>query len=207
MTSPAFEPVELLYRTQITRDRPGVYGTLMQKIAAHPIISGFVGGALAVGVALWRGWKGASTMPEAALVLCVLVMLVWVVLFYFMRGFFAAQTTEVVEVVRKLQVSREDGLLWTQGHQVLCQVTRPVWRLCRATGEAESDEHPWCVWVIVTDRDDPGERLDKPVRFALETRVMWREARLYPMESHERDELLPSHVASPLLERARAAMS
>lgn len=207
-TLQAFAPIDILYRTQMTRKRPGPYGALMRHVAAHPVTAGCVGGLIAIGIALARGWKGASAMPEAAVVLCALVLVVWAVIFYFTRGFFARQTTEVVEVVRKLHVSTAQGLLWTQtGGDELCVVERPLWRICRASGEAPGEEHPWCVWVIVTSQDDEGARLDKPARFVLETRVMWQEARRYPMESHERDELLPSHVASPLLELARPSSS
>lgn len=210
MAQPALEPIDLLYRTIMTRERSGPYGWLMRHVAAHPILSGLIGGAIAVLIALWRGWKGVQTMPEAAAVLCGLVILVWCVLFFFMRGFFRQQIMEQVEVVRRIQLTAEEGFVWTQGTTILCEASAPSWRLCRPLAMKEervaSEEHPSTVWLVMTSADDPAPRLEREVLFVLETKVMWREARHYPMESHEPDESLPTHVASPLLELGRAQM-
>ena len=194
----------------MTRERSGPYGWLMRQIAARPIRAGLLGGLVAVAIALVRGWKGVQAMPEAAVILCALVILVWCVLFFFMRNFFTQQITEQVEVVRRLQLTPEDGFVWTQGSQILREAASPSWRLCRPIDikhtAPSSEEHPTTVWLVMTSADDPAPRLERGVLFVLETKVMWQEARHYPMEVHQPDETLPSHVASPLLELGRKQM-
>ena len=153
-------PIDLLYRTIMTRERSGPYGWLMRHIAAHPVRAGFVGGVLAVVIALVRGWKGAQTMPEAAALLCVLVILVWCVLFFFMRRFFSQQVNEQVEVVRRLQLDATHGFVWAQGNTILCEEPSPSWRLCRplredASAPSSSDdreeERPAIRWPNLED--------------------------------------------------------
>ena len=203
----SFEPIELLYRTQVERERGGLYGALMRLISRRPLLGGLLGGAASSAVALWQGWRGASASPEIALALCAMVVLVWGGLFFLMRRFFAQQTLQKVEVVRRLRVDPHEGLRWSETGALLAKVDRPSWRLVRAPGgspgEEPGEEQPWPVFIVVTDEEEPGERLEREPRFVLETRVMWREARGYPIESHQRSELLPSHVASPLLQLAR----
>lgn len=188
--------IDILYRTVIERDREGPYGALMRWIAARPLVAGAIGGVVAIAIALARGWKGASTLPEVAAIICVIVLLVWVGLFWMMRGFFNAQTREQIEVVRRLTL--EDRVLsWTEGPKSLLEVERPVWRMVRASGVAKSGEQPWPVWILAAGED---------TQFILETRVMWEEAKELAAEDLDRDELLPAHVASPFLELARASL-
>jgi hypothetical protein len=193
MAKPAQE-IDILYRTVVERERQGPYGALMRWIAARPLVAGAVGGVGAIGIALARGWKGASTLPEVAAIICVVVLLVWVGLFWMMRGFFERQTREQLEVVRRLKLA-DNTLVWTEGPNQLLEVDRPVWRMLRAPGVGERGEQPWPVWILAAGTE---------AQFVLETRVMWDEASKLAAEEHQRDELLPSHVASPFLELARA---
>ncbi len=205
-----YDPIDIIYRTLTTRERLGPYGWFARQVAAHPIRTGFLGGLTAIAIALIRGWEGARTMPEAAFILCLLVLVVWTVLFFFMRSFFESQTQERLEVVRRIQLDPDNGFVWSQGSTILCEESKPLWRLCRAPEEQntpDNDEKPWLVWLVMTSEDDPAARLDKKVIFTLETKLMWKEARGYPIEHHTSDEKLPTHVASPLLERGRDAMS
>jgi len=187
------EPIVIAYRTLTERDRQGPYGALVRQVAAHPMIAGLVGGSVAILIALIRGWKGASNMPEVAFGISLSVLVVWVVLFRLMRPFFQAQTREQVEVVRKLSYDGEQ-LDWSESGELVKRVTRPTFRLHRELGAAE--EGKACrAWVIMTGVDE---------QFVLETRILWSEASELVAEEHDADDLLPAHVASAFLELARA---
>ena len=186
---------DIRYRTLTERPRAGAYGSLMRAMSAHPLIAGLIGGLLAIGIALARGWKGASTLPEVAAIICLLVLAVWVGLFWMMRGFFGSQTREQVEVVRRLTYE-DDVLVWHDGEAERARIERPVWRLLRAPHASGEDDKPACVYIIAAGAQQ---------EFVLETRVLWSEASELASQECTPHEVLPAHVASPLLELARAS--
>ena len=70
----------------------------------------------------------------------------------------------------------------------------------KAAAPGVDDQRPWPVWLIWSSpKSDP---------FILETRVRLQEARGYEVASEATQEsaheMLPAHIASPLLEIARA---
>ena len=194
--------IQIAYRTLETRARPGAYGALMRLVSGHPLLAGFLGGVVAILIALTQGWEGASAIPDVALAICVVVLVTWMVLFFLMRGFFASQTTQEVEVVRAIFYDGE-VLTWERGttrDDVITQIERPIFRIARAPGASikqGKEGSPWEVFVIAAGIDDT---------FVLSTKLAWSEARGYPNEGAlEADESLPTHVASPLLELGRAS--
>lgn len=192
--------VQIAYRTLIERPRQGAYGAVMRIISRHPMLAGFLGGIIAILIALTQGWKGATAIPDVALAICGVVLVSWIVLFRLMRGFFASQVTESVEVVRAIFYDGET-LRWVRGtteDELLKEVQDPVWRMVRASGSPAQEGAAWPVFVIAGGHTE---------RFVVESRATWSEARQLAADDHiTPDEFLPAHVASPLLELGRSSI-
>lgn len=191
------EDMRTQYRTRAQITRPGPLGALGRFGAAHPALLGLIGGVAAVGIALARGWRGASAAPEIAAVLCALVIVVWVVLVRLMRGFFDNLTRAEVEVVRALEV-QGDTVRWSEGPTTLRHVEGARWSLCASHAPGQKTSPAWLIAA------GEGGRL------IIETRLDHAEAARYSAPDasviEHVDEALPPHVLSPLLDRARDAM-
>lgn len=191
------EDMRAQYRTRAQITRPGPLGALARFGAAHPALLGLIGGVSAVGVALARGWRGASAAPEIAAVLCAIVILVWVVLVRLMRGFFEGLTRAEIEVIRVLEV-QDDTVRWSQGAEALRHIEGARWSLC-ATPTPTQKTSP--AWLIAAGEGG---------RLIVETRLDHAEAARYSAPDtsvlEHVDEALPPHILSPLLDRARDAL-
>ena len=189
------EPFHIKYRTQAIRPREGALGALARGLADHPVRAGLIGGVVAVTIAFFWSFKGATTDLALTAILGAVVVAVWTLLFWLMRGFFAQQTTLRVDVIRTL--SLEGGVLtWTeQGQHVrTVEVERlSLWR--KPTDSQAGVTH--ALWVA-SGSDN---------QFVLETRLSKQEGEQLPVAQGDLlehiDEQLPTHVVSALLERAR----
>lgn len=194
------EPFSLQYRTTKAVPRIGPWGWLCAKIAAHPLRAGALFGAGAVLIAALRAPGGFQRDPVFAAILAAMVLGVWIVIIFATRGFFRSQLTEQIEVVRRLEVN-EDELRWLEAGALVLSVIRPKFSLHVLEQPPDKTPHdePWPALLIAQAPPDQ--------RFILETRVMVSEAKSLPPldQALSPDELLPSHVASPLLARARRA--
>ena len=195
------EPFRLQYRTTTRVERVGPWGALSRWVARHPMRAGLLCGLAAIAVAALRAPAGVAKEPALAAILAGLVLAVWVVLMRAMRGFFASQTTEALEVVRVLELSAQE-LRWGQLGRSPLTLHKPRFALYALEAVPDGQERAaasraWPALIVATD--------DQGQRFALETRVTAQEAQALPPcpEVIPADELLPAHVASALLERAR----
>ena len=191
--------ISLQYRTLATAPRQGLWGKIATFLAAHPIWAGLACGMLASGIALLKSSSGPAKMPELALILVLLVVLVWVAGLWLMRGFFASQTTVQHEVVRRIEVNAAATTLsWSEG-DTLKKSLDPVtsWSLARAPGAPKSPktQEIWPLFVIATSPQET---------FVLETRGLWQDVAPHPIHAAPPDDVLPAHIASPLLELGRA---
>ena len=192
------EPFSLQYRTTKAVPRLGPWGWLCAKIAAHPLRAGALFGVGAVLIAALRAPGGFQKDPVFAGILAAMVLGVWIIIIFATRGFFRSQLTEQIEVIRRLEVD-EEQLRWIEAGALVLSLNKPKFSLhvtAQPPAQTANDE-PWPALLIAQERPEQ--------QFILETRVMVSEARTLPQleQAISPDELLPSHIASPLLARAR----
>jgi hypothetical protein len=190
------------YKTVVEKPRTGWAGRLLGWIARHPLWTGLIGGGLAVAIAMARAFEGVRTAPLDAAIISAVVIVVWVVLFYFLRGFFARQTVRRVEVRRDL-VADEDRLCWLEDDRELRRIDQPAYTLYSTDVPEEMAEErhrdkPWPVWLVVTGGDE---------QLVIETKITAGEAANYDEVDdgivEQADEVLPTALASPLLNLGR----
>lgn len=117
--------VQIAYNTVVEEPRTGWLGNLLRWMGNHPILAGLLGGLGAVGVAMARAFEGVRNAPFDALIISSIVVIVWMVLFYFLRGFFSRQAIRSVEFRRDIEVS-DEGFRWTQEDDELVHITSPI---------------------------------------------------------------------------------
>ncbi len=189
------------YTTVIEQPRTGAFGALMRWMSAHPLLAGLIGGILAVLLAMSQAFEGVQTAPTDALIISAIVVVVWVVLFFFLRGFFASQAVSRLEVRRDIDAD-EASFSWLENGQALVDVDQPSYELFSIAlpedlqGEHHADK-AWPVWLVVTGEGG---------QFVMETKVTVGEARNYEAITDEllesTDETLPTGLASSLLNLA-----
>ncbi len=195
-------PIEMAYRTQIERERASVLGRFAATVAARPaLLGGSSGVVIVLGAAAMRP-NGVANAPEIAAVLGAIVVATWATLIWVTRGFFEDLTRERVEVVRELILS-DDHFEWATLGGTSLELATPRLAVHAAPGAQDAPgERPWPVWLIVSGEEE---------RWILESKLMAREARGLPEADprlfEARDEVLPTHVASPLLRRALSSTS
>lgn len=189
------DPFHIKYRTQTIRPRQGPLGALARAVSAHPVRAGLIGGSSAVAIAFFWSFKGATTDPILTLILGAIVVAAWTFLFWLMRGFFAQQTTMRVDVIRTLGLD-EDTLTWTEQGEHVRTVHVKDMTLWRKHEDSSAGVTP-ALWVAKGEHE----------QFVLETRLTQDEGQHLPVAAMELveaiDEQLPTHVVSPLLQRAR----
>ena len=195
------EDFRIQYKTQTLIDRDNILGQVCRQIARRPAISGAICGLGAVGIAFAKASSGAMKAPGIAAILGAIVVVVWVVLFVAMRGFFEQQTRVTVDVVRALAFDGQT-LEWTQNKQVVKRFEVQGIELLHAPDErANKKTQPSAHPVLL-------KFLGQGDTFLLETRLLDEEARLYPKAGDDDlqriDEHLPTHLISPLINLARA---
>lgn len=163
--------------------------------------AGLAGGLGAVIVAMARAFEGVRKAPVDALTISAIVVIVWMVLFYFLRGFFQRQALRSVELRRDIEVS--DAMFrWLQEGDELMSLEEPSFALYSTPvpDEMQSErkrDQPWPVWLVVSGIGG---------RFVLESKITAGEASAYPKVDEEvieaTDEALPTGLASSLLSRA-----
>ncbi len=190
--------VEVSYQTITEEPRTGPVGRLLRWIGAHPLIAGLIGGTAAVLIAMARAFEGVQSAPADALIISAVVILAWVVLFYFLRGFFEQQAMRTVDVRRDLQA--EDGVFrWLENGEEVRVIADPEYRLYTTPVpehmlDDRNADQPWPVWLVISSADE---------KFVLETKITAGEANAYDEVDSEVieqvDETLPTGLASPLL--------
>lgn len=194
------EDFRIQYKTQTLIDRDNILGQVCRQIANRPALAGAICGLGAVGIAFARASSGAMKAPGIAAILGAIVIVVWVILFVAMRGFFEQQTKVTIDVVRTLAF---DGqmLEWTQNKQVVKHFEVQHIELLHAPDERTNKKTQPSAHPVLLKFLGDGET------FLLETRLLDEEARLYPKASEEDvqriDEHLPTHLISPLINQAR----
>ncbi|QDG52620.1 hypothetical protein FIV42_18315 [Persicimonas caeni] len=190
--------VRIAYTTVLEEPRTGWLGEALRWMGKHPILAGLVGGLAAVLFAVARAFEGVRSAPFDALIISAIVVIVWMVLFYFLRGFFTRQALRTVEVRRDIEVT-DEGFRWLQDDEELVKIEEPRFELFSTPVPDEKlDERkrdqPWPVWLVVSGRDG---------RFVLESKITAGEASEYPKVDDEvleaTDEALPTGLASSLL--------
>jgi hypothetical protein len=170
----------------------------------HPVLAGLFGGASAVGIAMAWAFEGVRAAPIDAAIISAIVVVVWMVLFYFLRSFFARQAIRQIEVRRDLEASTQE-FCWRQDGDVLEKVESPAFTLYSTpVPEHMLDERnidqPWPVWLVVSGEGG---------RFVLETKITAGEASAYEAVDDAvvaaTDEVLPTGLASTLLSCANRA--
>ncbi len=190
--------VQVSYKTVVEKPRTGWLGKSLRWMGNHPILAGFVGGTGAVLVAMARAFEGVRAAPMDALIISAIVVIVWIVLFYFLRGFFSRQAIRIAEVRRDIEVSPEQ-FRWLQDDEELQRIGAPSFSLKTTAlpeemrSERKADQ-PWPVWLIVQGEGG---------RFVLESKITAKEASAYEeideATIEATDEALPTGLASPLL--------
>jgi hypothetical protein len=196
--------VQISYKTVVKKPRTGWAGNMLRWIGDHPLLAGLIGGLAAVGIAMARSFEGVRTAPVDAAIISTIVVVVWVVLFYFLRSFFARQAIAQVEVRRDLEASSEQ-FCWRQDDEVLAEIASPIFALFSTSVpehmlEERNVDQPWPVWLVVSGEGG---------RFVLETKITAGEASEYAEVADEEvaatDEVLPTGLASTLLSCANRA--
>lgn len=191
-------PIELAYRTLSESERGGPLGDMARAIAARPASMGALGGLATVLIAAAARPEGVWSAPLIAGTLSVIVIATWTTLVWATRGLFEQLTVEQVEVVRELIL--DDGRFeWATLGEPALVIEDAALEVHAAPGAQDAPgERPWPVWLIISGAGE--------ARWVLESKLMAREARDLPEADprlfEARDEVLPTHVASPLLRRA-----
>jgi hypothetical protein len=192
--------VDLNYRTSRLVPRDDLFGTVARSMGHHPIVAGIIGGLVVVAIAALSALEGVATAPIDALILSGIVVTVWAVLFFFMRDFFARQADEEISEAQHIEADAE-SFVWETNGEAQLELAEPTYRLVQPPGSdlevtPKTRDRAAEVWLIV--EGDEG-------RFVLETKVTKGEAAGYPAleeEEVEPDQMLPTHLASSLLQRA-----
>jgi hypothetical protein len=197
-------PIEIAYRTLVERERASALGRAASVVATRPALMGGLGGVFIVAAAAAARPAGVANAPEIAATLSAIVVATWATLIWVTRGFFEGLTRERVEVVREL-ILTDDHFEWATLGDGLVEIASPTLAVHAAPGAQDAPgERPWPVWLIVS-----GVASGEKPRWVLESKLMAREARALPEADprlfEARDEVLPTHVASPLLRRAMGA--
>lgn len=195
-------PFRLQYKTIKNIPRVGPWGALCVKVAAHPLRAGAIAGAIAVIIAAIQAPGAIQKDPTFSAVLAALVWFTWIIIIFITRGFFKSQTTEQIDVVRRLEID-EQSLQWSESNKLVRTLQQPTLTFC-AIGQPPTklkDDAPWPVALVFTDAADPAQT------FILETRQLAAQARALPTldPALTPDELLPAHTISPLLQHAKRA--
>lgn len=189
------------YRRGVLRPRADLYGRITGWLGAHPFLGGLIGGLTVVGIAAASAWEGVTTVPSVAAILSAIVILTWVVLFYFLRSFFAGQAVREAYERYVFSYDEEGALLWERDGEEVARVRAPRFEIYAEPGMEAANpgqRDPWTVWLKVAGENDD--------QMIVETRVTAGEAGAYSAADEAMmegtDEELPIGVASALLQEA-----
>ena len=191
------EGIEFSYQKSRLVEREDWVGRVARWLGKHPVLGGIVGGSCVVVFAALYVPGALRSAPKEAAILSSIVVVVWAVLFYFMRGFFERMGQRETGETFRFEID-DEAFRWERDGEAVAEVAEPSYRLVRPPGSGEAEGHGAAiVWLVV---EGGGER------FVLETKVTAEEASGYPeAEGGEADESLPIHLASSLLQRAERA--
>ncbi len=197
--------IEISYRTTIDVRREGFVGNLLRWLADHPIWGGLICGVAVVGIAAARQPGGVAAEPVTAGVISLAVIIVWMVLFFLMRGFFEAQSFAARKVLRQIKID-DDEAVWVQDDKPTRRVDTPRLRILTnpvpetIRDQEDTTKTAWPVWIVIDNPDDTDSD-----RLVFETREPAKRARSYTTVSSDvienTDERLPRAIASPILQQ------
>ncbi len=194
--------IHITYPATIQQPHAGLYGKLLQNIAAHPILAGALAGLLVVAFAALRSSQGVLNEPAIAATLGTLVIVVWTVLFFLMRPFFQRQSFKTVEVTREI-ILTDDLFTRKESNHTLQTIPQPTLQLFTQPvpptqlADRMGRDTPTPVWIVIQGPNDHE-------KFVLKTRITASEASQYPtadtaLTQTKPHEELPINFASPLL--------
>ena len=112
---------------EVPKDTP--FGRACRGIGDKPLTAGLIGGLAVVSLAGILKPGGVANAPWVAAQLAAIVVFVWVVLIYMIRGFFRelgmTETHRMYEITRFGPANSPSALTWTRNNEVLKLVEAP----------------------------------------------------------------------------------
>ena len=189
------EPLMIHYRTQVTKARPGTWGTFFRFLGQQPIAAGCLCGLLAVLVAGIQQPDAWTSAPAEVVILAIFVTSLWIGVASWMRPIFLAQGVQTLSVVRLISY---DGtsLLWVEGERTLKSLQSPEISLVTTPVPSELSRRTdvdWPVYFVASNEDG---------QFVCRSEISARDAATCARSITEEptvDESLPLSVASSLI--------
>jgi hypothetical protein len=195
MKNSPVEPLVIHYRAQVTRARPGAWGSFFRFLGQQPIAAGCLCGLLAVLVAGIQQPKAWASAPAEVVFLAIIVTSLWIGVASWMRPIFLAQGVLTMSVVRLISY---DGklLLWVEGERILKSLSNPNISLICSPVPSELSRRTDVDWPVyfVASNDDGS--------FVCRSEISARDAATCAESTPEEpaiDESLPLSVASSMI--------
>jgi hypothetical protein len=121
---------------EVPKDTP--FGRVCRGIGEKPLTAGLIGGLAVVSLAAILKPGGVANAPWVAAQLAAIVIFVWVVLIYMIRGFFQElgmeETHRMYEITRFGPEDAPSAITWTRNNEVLKLLEDPATRLFHEPG-------------------------------------------------------------------------